>query len=184
MTEMLHEHISKLVAEERELEEGHIGVRATPEQEQRLQEIQVALDQYWDLLRQTPGTSRVRPGPRQHPHAATRGGGGLPAVEPFERLGATGRRFAGRPWKATDRDAALCDTRPDAGSVGHVVQQRNAEPLCGGAQGSRGLPHGLDSRRHDQESEPLGDRTPVVPQHHQQHHTERPPGTTHGLTEP
>ena len=49
---MLHEHISKLVAEERELEEGHIGVRATPEQEQRLQEIQVALDQYWDLLRQ------------------------------------------------------------------------------------------------------------------------------------
>jgi len=48
----LHEHISKLVAEERDLEEGHIGVRATPEQEARLQEIQVALDQYWDLLRQ------------------------------------------------------------------------------------------------------------------------------------
>jgi hypothetical protein len=48
----LHERISKLVAEERELEEGHIGVRATPEQEERLREIQVALDQYWDLLRQ------------------------------------------------------------------------------------------------------------------------------------
>jgi hypothetical protein len=48
----LHEHISKLVAEERELEEGHIGVRATPEQEERLEQIQVALDQYWDLLRQ------------------------------------------------------------------------------------------------------------------------------------
>jgi len=48
----LREHISKLVAEERELEEGHIGVRATPEQEERLQKIQLALDQYWDLLRQ------------------------------------------------------------------------------------------------------------------------------------
>ena len=48
----LYEQISKLVAEERELEEGHIGVRATPELEARLLEVQVALDQYWDLLRQ------------------------------------------------------------------------------------------------------------------------------------
>ena len=48
----LHEHISRLVAEERELEEGHIGAPATPEQEARLQELQVALDQSWDLLRQ------------------------------------------------------------------------------------------------------------------------------------
>lgn len=48
----LHEHISRLVAEERELEEGHPGVRATPEQEARLEELQVALDQSWDLLRQ------------------------------------------------------------------------------------------------------------------------------------
>ena len=48
----LHVRISELVAEERELEEGHIGTRATPEQEQRLRDVQVALDQAWDLLRQ------------------------------------------------------------------------------------------------------------------------------------
>ena len=48
----LHELINKLVAEERELEEGHIGTRATPEQERRLKEVEVALDQAWDLLRQ------------------------------------------------------------------------------------------------------------------------------------
>jgi hypothetical protein len=48
----LHTRITRLVAEERELEEGHIGARVTPEQEQRLKEVQVALDQAWDLLRQ------------------------------------------------------------------------------------------------------------------------------------
>jgi hypothetical protein len=48
----LHDRISELVAEERELEEGHIGSRATPDQEHRLREVQVALDQAWDLLRQ------------------------------------------------------------------------------------------------------------------------------------
>ena len=32
----LHKRIAKLVAEERELEEGHIGARVTAEQEQRL----------------------------------------------------------------------------------------------------------------------------------------------------
>ncbi|MGD0942946.1 MAG: DUF2630 family protein [Acidimicrobiales bacterium] len=48
----LHTRIARLVAEERELEEGHIGSRATVEQEQRLREVQVALDQAWDLLRQ------------------------------------------------------------------------------------------------------------------------------------
>ena len=48
----LHARISELVAEERDLEEGHIGTRATPEQEQRLRDVQVALDQAWDLLRQ------------------------------------------------------------------------------------------------------------------------------------
>ncbi len=48
----LHKRIEKLVAEEHELEEGHIGSRATAAQEQRLQEIREALDQSWDLLRQ------------------------------------------------------------------------------------------------------------------------------------
>ena len=48
----LHKRIAKLVAEERELEEGHIGSRVTVEQEQRLREVRAALDQSWDLLRQ------------------------------------------------------------------------------------------------------------------------------------
>jgi hypothetical protein len=48
----LHSRITDLVAEERRLEEGHIGSRATAEQERRLREVQVALDQAWDLLRQ------------------------------------------------------------------------------------------------------------------------------------
>ena len=41
----LHKRIAKLVAEERELEEGHIGARVTSEQEQRLREVRAALDQ-------------------------------------------------------------------------------------------------------------------------------------------
>jgi len=48
----LYAHISKLVSEEHQLEEGHKGVPATPEEEERLREIEVALDQCWDLLRQ------------------------------------------------------------------------------------------------------------------------------------
>ena len=48
----LHKRIADLVAEERELEEGHIGTWATPEQEKRLREVREALDQSWDLLRQ------------------------------------------------------------------------------------------------------------------------------------
>ena len=48
----LYERISRLVAEERELEEGHAGERASVEEEERLADIQFALDQCWDLLRQ------------------------------------------------------------------------------------------------------------------------------------
>jgi len=48
----LHNRIANLVAEERELEESHIGSRITPEQERRLGEVREALDQSWDLLRQ------------------------------------------------------------------------------------------------------------------------------------
>ena len=48
----LRDRIAKLVAEKRGLEEGHIGSRATAEQEHRLREVQIALDQAWDLLRQ------------------------------------------------------------------------------------------------------------------------------------
>ncbi|MGD0985236.1 MAG: DUF2630 family protein [Acidimicrobiales bacterium] len=48
----LHKRIADLVAEERELEESHIGTRVSPEQEQRLREVREALDQSWDLLRQ------------------------------------------------------------------------------------------------------------------------------------
>jgi hypothetical protein len=46
------QHIEHLVARERELEESHIGSAATDAERTRLQEIEVELDQCWDLLRQ------------------------------------------------------------------------------------------------------------------------------------
>ena len=48
----LYEQISELVSEEHKLEEGHKGAPATPEEEERLRQIEIALDQCWDLLRQ------------------------------------------------------------------------------------------------------------------------------------
>ena len=44
--------IGKLAEEERRLEEGHVGDELSPEQEEHLRGIEVALDQCWDLLRQ------------------------------------------------------------------------------------------------------------------------------------
>ena len=45
-------HISRLADEELELEESHDGRPATTEELQRLKDIEVELDQCWDLLRQ------------------------------------------------------------------------------------------------------------------------------------
>jgi hypothetical protein len=48
----IHEHIEQLVAEEhRLLEHGENG-KLTPDDQAKLEEISVRLDQYWDLMRQ------------------------------------------------------------------------------------------------------------------------------------
>ncbi len=46
------ERIRQLVDEEHRLETSHVGQEPTPEEEARLREVEVALDQCWDLLRQ------------------------------------------------------------------------------------------------------------------------------------
>jgi hypothetical protein len=49
----IHEHISALVTEEKALRERLANHEVTPTQERtRLQELEVELDQAWDLLRQ------------------------------------------------------------------------------------------------------------------------------------
>ena len=48
----VHESIERLVAEEHELWKLEGEGRATNADRQRLQEVKVALDRYWDLLRQ------------------------------------------------------------------------------------------------------------------------------------
>ena len=44
--------IHSLVDEEHQLEEGHVGEGLTADEQSRLKEVEVALDQCWDLLRQ------------------------------------------------------------------------------------------------------------------------------------
>ena len=44
--------IHALVDEEHQLEEGHVGEGLTADEQSRLKEVEVALDQCWDLLRQ------------------------------------------------------------------------------------------------------------------------------------
>jgi hypothetical protein len=62
--------ISELVNDEHTLERAHAGVAPSDEEVARLQEIEVALDQCWDLLRQRrarrdagqdPDEAQVRP---------------------------------------------------------------------------------------------------------------------------
>ncbi len=51
--EEIHERIEALVAEEHELQKvGAAEEGLTPKQHQRLSEVKVELDRYWDLLRQ------------------------------------------------------------------------------------------------------------------------------------
>ncbi|MGZ3498584.1 MAG: DUF2630 family protein [Vulcanimicrobiaceae bacterium] len=48
----IHKHIEELVAEEHQLlERGEEGT-LTPEEHKRLEDVNVQLDRYWDLLRQ------------------------------------------------------------------------------------------------------------------------------------
>ncbi len=46
------ERIRQLVAEEHRLETSHVGEELSPDEDARLREVEVALDQCWDLLRQ------------------------------------------------------------------------------------------------------------------------------------
>lgn len=48
----LLQQIHDLVNEEHHLEEAHQGTRLSPEEQQRLRELEIALDRCWDLLRQ------------------------------------------------------------------------------------------------------------------------------------
>ena len=59
--------ISKLADEERGLEESHVGVAAPAEELERLRQIELELDQCWDLLRQR----RARRSAGQDPDQAT-----------------------------------------------------------------------------------------------------------------
>jgi Protein of unknown function (DUF2630) len=65
------QRIERLVDEERQLEESHEGSPASSEQRSQLRQIEVELDQCWDLLRQRrarrhagqdPDEATVRPG--------------------------------------------------------------------------------------------------------------------------
>jgi len=55
----LHRHIDELVAEEHRLERAHIGQALSEEEQQRLRELGVQLDRYWDLLRQRDARRRA-----------------------------------------------------------------------------------------------------------------------------
>jgi hypothetical protein len=46
------DQINRLVAEEHELEEAHVGEGLSPGDQERLRAVEVQLDQCWDLLRQ------------------------------------------------------------------------------------------------------------------------------------
>lgn len=68
----IHHNIDELVAEEHELERSHAGRTLSDTERRRLDELGVALDRYWDLLRQRdarrnagqdPDGATERPGP-------------------------------------------------------------------------------------------------------------------------
>ncbi len=52
-------HISELADQERRLEEAHAGEGLTPEERERLRDIERTLDQLWDLLRQRRALRRA-----------------------------------------------------------------------------------------------------------------------------
>ena len=62
----IREHIEKLVAEEHRLLEHGDARGLTPDDRKRLEQVEVQLDQYWDLLRQR----RARRDAGQDPNVA------------------------------------------------------------------------------------------------------------------
>jgi hypothetical protein len=55
----LHRRIDELVAEEHKLERAHVGKALSEAEVQRLNELSVQLDRYWDLLRQRDARRRA-----------------------------------------------------------------------------------------------------------------------------
>jgi len=55
----LHRRIDELVAEEHRLERAHVGQPLSAAEQQRLNELGVQLDRYWDLLRQRDARRRA-----------------------------------------------------------------------------------------------------------------------------
>jgi hypothetical protein len=55
----LHRRIDELVAEEHRLERAHVGRALTDAEQQRLAELSIQLDRYWDLLRQRDARRRA-----------------------------------------------------------------------------------------------------------------------------
>ena len=55
----LHRRIDELVAEEHRLERAHVGQALSEVEQQRLAELAVQLDRYWDLLRQRDARRRA-----------------------------------------------------------------------------------------------------------------------------
>ncbi|OZM82383.1 DUF2630 family protein [Pseudonocardia sp. MH-G8] len=55
----LHRHIDELVAEEHRLERAHVGQALSESEQQRMTELGVQLDRYWDLLRQRDARRRA-----------------------------------------------------------------------------------------------------------------------------
>jgi predicted transcriptional regulator len=55
----LHRRIDELVAEEHRLERAHVGQALSEPEQQRLNDLGVQLDRYWDLLRQRDARRRA-----------------------------------------------------------------------------------------------------------------------------
>jgi hypothetical protein len=55
----LHQRIDELVAEEHRLERAHVGQALSAEERERLAQLEVQLDRYWDLLRQRDARRRA-----------------------------------------------------------------------------------------------------------------------------
>jgi hypothetical protein len=55
----LHQRIDELVAEEHRLERAHVGTPLADDEQRRLEEVGVALDRTWDLLRQRDARRRA-----------------------------------------------------------------------------------------------------------------------------
>ena len=86
------QRISELAAEEQRLEEAHVGEGLSDEELARKRELEVTLDQLWDVLRQR----RAKRNAGQDPDAASarpaEHGRGLPAVAPVGGYGADSAR--------------------------------------------------------------------------------------------